>query len=160
MQYVRNIIYILCLLCVTLLCQARTASTNLFSIYRNMNANIVRYDVVTNSQNPIDAYWLMLAGNGHREELTWMERKMAYGFEVSNITPQGFTMQLVAYKKRLIRVEKAGESYRARMFIAGKPATLIRLFIFSEDGIIPAVRYVDLYGITDKNNIVKERISQ
>ena len=102
----------------------------------------------------------MLAGDGHREELTWMERKMAYGFEVSSVTPQGFTLQLVAYKQRLIRVEKTGESYRARMFIAGKPATLTRLFIFSDGGIVPAVRYVDLYGITDNREKVVERISQ
>lgn len=111
-----------------------------------------------NANQPIDVYWLMLAENGRREELTWMERKMAYGFEVSKATPQGFTLQLAAYKQRLIRVEKAGESFRARIFISGKPATLTRLFIFSDGGIVPKVRYVDLYGITDERAKVSERI--
>lgn len=160
MLYVRKIIYIICILCITLLCQARTASVNLFTISRNINANIVKYDVVPNANQPIDVYWLMLAENGRREELTWMERKMAYGFEVSKATPQGFTLQLAAYKQRLIRVEKAGESFRARIFISGKPATLTRLFIFSDGGIVPKVRYVDLYGITDERAKVSERILQ
>ena len=43
-------------------------------------------DVVPNANQPIDVYWLMLAENGRREELTWMERKMAYGFEVSGLS--------------------------------------------------------------------------
>ena len=135
-------------------------SVNLFTIYRNTNANIVKYDVVPNANQPIDVYWLMLAENGRREELTWMERKMAYGFTVSKITHQGFTLQLAAYKQRLIRIEKTGESYRARIFIAGKPATLTRILIFSDGGIVPTVRYIYLYGITDLNSRVMERITQ
>jgi Domain of unknown function (DUF4833) len=53
----------------------------LFVIERSTNANVVYYDArVTksgklNAEEPVVAYWIMLAGNGRREELNPIEKE-------------------------------------------------------------------------------------
>jgi hypothetical protein len=138
---------------------------NLFTIARSKNANIVRYDVHRTPEGkldgarPVDAYWLMLAENGHREELTFMERELAYGFSVSKISASGFSLQLSAFKQREIRIEYAGGSFHARAVIMGRRATLSQIFVRSEEGgLLPRVQYVELRGIADGGVAVVERI--
>jgi hypothetical protein len=54
---------------------------NLFKIERNKNANIIVYDIrlnpdgSINKKNPIDAYWILYAKQGQREEITAFEKK-------------------------------------------------------------------------------------
>ena len=138
---------------------------NLFIIARSKNANIVRYDVhrkpdgQLNFVHPIDAYWLMRAENGRREELSWMERELAYGFSVSRVSNIGYSLQLLAFKQREIRVEYSGGTYRALVLISGKLARLNRIFVSSDEGgILPRVRYVELQGMTESGTSVAERI--
>jgi len=138
---------------------------NLFIIARSKNANIVRYDVhrkpdgQLNFVHPIDAYWLMRAEDGRREELSWMERELAYGFSVSRVSSTGYSLQLLAFKQREIRVEYSGGTYRALVLISGKLARLNRIFVSSDEGgILPRVRYVELQGMTESGTSVAERI--
>ena len=138
---------------------------NLFTIARSKNANVVRYDIQRrpdgqlNPAQPIDAYWQMLAENGRREGLSWMERELAYGFSVSKVTTGGFSLRLLAFKQREIQVHRAGGAYRARVVISGKPATLNRIFVRADEGgLLPHVRYVELQGIADGGAPVTERI--
>ena len=140
---------------------------NLFIIARSTNANIVRYDIhrrpdgQLDTLHPVEAYWLMLAENGRREDLSWMEREMAYGFSVSRVSTTGFSIRLVAFKQREIQVQLQGASYRARVAIAGKPAILNRIFVQTEErgGLLPRVRFVELQGIAENGVPVIERIS-
>lgn len=138
---------------------------NLFIIARSKNANIVRYDIRHTSDgkldlnHPIEAYWLMLASDGHREELSWMERELAYGFSVSKVTLNGFSLQLSAFKQREIRVEYSGGGYHARASILGKKATLTQIFVrTAEGGLLPRVQSVELRGTSDGGAPVTERI--
>ena len=139
---------------------------NLFTITRSKNANTLRYDIrrqpngVLDTAHPVDAYWLMFAENGRREELTWMEREWAYGFSVAEPAQLGFTLRLQAYKQRDIRVEKVGNSYRARLVIAGKNAILKRIYVRADDsGAIPKVAYLELQGLSEAGEPVVERIA-
>src|SRR5258705_13664792 len=73
--------------------RTQPAAATLFTIARSKNANVVRYQARTRGggldrSHPIDAYWLMLAEDGRREELSWAERKLAYGFSVSALTEE------------------------------------------------------------------------
>jgi hypothetical protein len=62
-------------------------AVDLFVIERSKNRNVVRYDLVLDksgfydTRRPLDVYWLMLAEDGRREELSILERR-AYGFEL------------------------------------------------------------------------------
>src|SRR5687768_6515742 len=60
---------------------------NLFIMQRSVNANEVHYDVQAGADGaladePVVAYWVMKAEGGGREDLTFFEEEMAYGFEV------------------------------------------------------------------------------
>ena len=138
----------------------------LFIIQRNKNANEVHYDAQVGpdgalAADPVVAYWIMKAEDGRREDLTFLEGKMAYGFEVSKPGPGGEReMTLVAWEDRKIRLTKAGGRWRALTQIDGKDAYLTRLFIQSEEGgVTPKVLFVDLFGEdADGGKAVQEHV--
>jgi hypothetical protein len=140
-------------------------SRELFTLGRSKNANIVRYAVRTSADgrldaaSPIEAYWLMLAENGRREELTWTERKLAYGFSVSEQTSQGLLLHLSACTARVLSVRFADGAFRAELEIGGQRAFLQRIFVHTEEGILlPRVRFIELSGTTAGARRVSERI--
>jgi hypothetical protein len=141
------------------------SSRELFTLGRSKNANVVKYVVRTGADGrldatrPIDAYWLMLAENGRREELTWTERKLAYGFSVSEQTSQGLVLQLSACSSRELRVRPADGAFHAELEISGQRARLQRIFVHTEEGLLlPRVRYIELSGLTAASQRVTERI--
>ena len=151
-------------LCVPSLAQA-LPSRELFTLTRNINANVVKYGVRTSKDglldaaNPIDAYWLMLAENGRREELTWTERQLAYGFSVSNSGRSSCAMHLAACSERELRVRQVEGAYRAELLIAKQPAVLQRIFVCAEQhALLPSVRYIDIFGTNAGGKPVAERI--
>jgi hypothetical protein len=140
-------------------------SRELFTLGRNKNANVVKYAVRVGRNgrldpaNPVEAYWLMLAEDGRREELTWTERQLAYGFSVSAQSSDGFMLHLAACSARALRVHADNGSYRAELVIARQPAFLRRIFVQTDNGaLIPSVRYVEISGLTAAGRAVSERI--
>ncbi len=141
---------------------------NLFIIQRSKNTNEVHYDVQveadgTLAKEPVVAYWVMKAKDGSQEDLTFFERKMAYGFEVLKPNDKGDReLKLVAWEDRKIFLKRVKDSakWRAVTTIDGKEAYLARLFIQTdESGLTPSVKYVDLFGETvEDGDPVKEHI--
>lgn len=125
----------------------------LFSIERSKNQNVVRYDLrlaksgFYDARNPLDVYWLMLAEDGRREELSLLEQQ-AYGYELlPHATPSELGVRLVAVKERPLMVRGGGGSYRAELPIQGVPAQLERIFVATREGpIFPTVLYIELRG--------------
>src|SRR5512135_1261333 len=79
----------------------------LFRIGRSTNANEVVYvarreaDGALDSDDPIAAEWHMLAEDGHREGLNFIEKLLAYGFSVDPAeSGDGFVVVLKAKKDR------------------------------------------------------------
>lgn len=141
------------------------AARELFSLSRSTNANVVKYvarvgkEGLLDSGKPIDAYWLMLADDGHREELTWGERQLAYGLSVSNVQPRSCTLRLTACPDRALSVRSVAGQYRAELKIQGQPARLQSIFVRTEEhALLPSVRYVELSGIGLNGQQVAERI--
>jgi len=56
---------------------------HLFRIERSKNANVVQYDAQLTPEGklkpekPVIAYWIMNANSGEKEDLNWVEKKMA-----------------------------------------------------------------------------------
>jgi hypothetical protein len=129
---------------------AQAGTQPLFIIARNTNANVVHYDAQLTAdgnldrKTPVIAYWVMLAKDGHRENLNWIERKMAYGF---NIKPypavNGYQMTIVAARQRSITVKKVGNAVRAEIVIDGRPAILEKMYINASGH---TVHSLELYG--------------
>ena len=126
--------------------------TSLFQIERSKNANEIHYaaqvakDGTLAPKEPIAAFWVMKAEDGRREGLSFMERKMAYGFDVK---PRGaeWDLKLVAAPERPIKLMNVNGRWRAHTLLSGKPAYLQRIFIkTTEGGVVPTVISVDLFG--------------
>ena len=128
-------------------------SRQLFHIERNKNANIVRYDVNLDSKgnidskNPVSGYWIMLAKDARREELSSFEKR-AYGFSVTQDKGKKlFIMKINPFKDRDIKVYRLKNKYLAEMNVNGKPAYLFKVYINAKDTLLlPKVKFIDLCG--------------
>ncbi|MDR2708349.1 MAG: DUF4833 domain-containing protein [Elusimicrobiota bacterium] len=144
---------------------ANAASKELFKIERSLNANIVEYDVVLNddgtinAKDPIDAYWVLLAKNGQREELSIFQ-KQAYGYSVKKDANGNYTLTLKPkqVKNKPITIVFVNGQPKAKVDINGKPAYLSRVYVATKGSM--SVDYIRLDGqdIASGQN-VEERIS-
>jgi hypothetical protein len=88
-----------------------------------------------------------LATNGGREGLSWLERKVAYGFTTLR-EPQGLGLKLVAFDRRVLHVPRVDGKFRAELAILGRPARLERIWVQVERAFLgPHVRWIDLHGV-------------
>lgn len=126
----------------------------LFQIERSTNRNLVAYDLKLTAQGrpdptePVVAYWLMNAERGQREELSWLERRLAYGHELaSEVSRDGFWMRLKASEDRPIRVVQNDGVFCAIMQLSGVRCALGRMYVKTDEhSTFPKVLYVDLSG--------------
>jgi hypothetical protein len=127
----------------------------LFVIERSKNANVVHYDAqLTPDGNldpdePVIAYWVILAQDGRRQELDWVEKMMAYGINLKpDPSVNGYQMTIVTAPQQSITVRKVGGAVRAEIVMDGRPAILQRIYInVSEELTGPAVHYLEIYGL-------------
>lgn len=133
---------------------AQIKTSPLFIIERSKNANVVHYDARLTSEGKLDpkepviAYWILLAEDGRREKLSWLEKKMAYGFTIKpDPSVNGYKMSLVSAPEKQITVKKEKDAVRAEAVIDGRPAVLEKMYINASDGLTgPKVRYIEVYG--------------
>lgn len=126
----------------------------LFIIERSKNANIVRYDAQFTDEGDLDpdkpvvAYWILHEEEGQREELSWIQRKMAYGFKTRPApSGEGYIMEMKPLPKRELRIKKVEGNAQAQLDIDGRPAVLEKIYVDSEEGWTgPKVNYVKLFG--------------
>ncbi len=131
----------------------------LFVIERSTNKNVVQYDAQLTREGSLDpkepviAYWVMLANGGHREELTPLEKHLAYGFTiVPDPSGRGYELILAGDKERGIRVSQESGKVTAETMIAGRPALLEKLYIDFTDGFgLPKPNYIELFGRDPKS---------
>jgi len=133
---------------------AQVKTSPLFIIERSKNANVVHYDAQLTAdgkldpKEPVIAYWIMLAEDGHREKLNWIEKKEAYGFTIKpDPSVNGYKMTLVAAPEQQIIVKKEKGAVRAETVIDGQPAVLEKMYINASEALTgPKVHYIELYG--------------
>lgn len=140
-------------------------SRNLFKIERSKNANIVMYDVFIdengeiNKRNPMDAYWMLYADKGQRQDLSTFDKK-AYGYKVKYNEEGFYNLNLKAVEDN-IELKMVDGDPKAELMINKKPAYLTKVYVSSEDGFlgIPKVSYYTLTGIdTETGEEVSEKI--
>jgi hypothetical protein len=133
---------------------AQVKTSPLFIIERDTNTNVVHYDARLTAdgkldpKEPVIAYWAELSGDGPREKLNWIEKKMAYGFTVKpDPSVNGYKMSLVAAPEKQIIVKKEKETVLAEAVIEGRPAVLEKMYINASDGLTgPKVQYIEVHG--------------
>lgn len=138
----------------------------LFYIERSTNANVVMYDVNVDDhgrlapKSTVMAYWIMKAEDGHREELTRLERRFAYGVDIVDRSATALALRLKAYSGRIFKVRARGQGYHAEVRIKGHLSVLERIFVQADNGgLMPSALYIDLHGrrLAD-GALVSERI--
>lgn len=123
-------------------------------IQRSKNINIVQYDAQLtpagklDPKEPVIAYWVMLAEDGRKQQLTWIEKEMAYGFKAKYEANGDFAiLDMVADIGRRVKIYEKEGIYRAETLIDGKPAFVEKIYIKSIEGhILPRVEYMELSG--------------
>lgn len=128
----------------------------LFYIQRSSNANAVIYDANLlpnknlNSKNPVHTYWIRYAEKGQKEELSTMQRTLAYGLYTGRIKGQeeSYEGYFLAYRKRKFIVKIHSDGSPVALFpINGKMQILKRVFVsVDESGFMPSVNYIELFG--------------
>ena len=109
---------------------AQAETQPLFIIERSKNANVVHYDARLNAdgkldpKEPVIAYWIMLAEDGRREDLNWIEKKKAYGFDIKpDPSGDGYRMTVVCRPRAADHREEGGRGRPCRSWplTAGRP---------------------------------------
>jgi hypothetical protein len=131
----------------------------LFKIERNTNANIIQYDAQLGpdkrllKKEPVVAYWIRLAEQGQEQQLSYIQKTFAYGFDARlDRNADTLVLEMKAEIGRPIIVKKMESDYRATAVIDGSDSLVERIFIqASGKGMSTSVEYIELYGIDIKS---------
>jgi hypothetical protein len=128
----------------------------LFYLQRTTNTNAIIYDLnvdketgILNKDQPIHVYWMLFAEGGKTPDLTYIQRKFAYGVHVKALGPDKYDIRIVSYKKFPLTLMKGADGkYHIFAKVLGKQIVLNRIFINIAGGSIwsPNVVYVEMKG--------------
>ena len=145
-------------------------SNLLFYVQRSVNANTVVYaanmDAHGNpdSRAPVTAFWRWFNVDGHKKDLNFIERMMAYGVKILSAAPgKPVTFEIASLPERVLTLDKdAAGKPEALIEIGGHPVRLTYVYLHVvEGGLMPSVPALDIFGI-DKlsGKAVQEHIVQ
>ncbi|MDI9871492.1 MULTISPECIES: DUF4833 domain-containing protein [Flectobacillus] len=128
----------------------------LFYIQRSSNINTILYDanVLPNNKldhkNPVHTYWIRYTEGGKKQELSNIQRTLAYGLHTSALEGEAnaYEGHFLAYRKRrfIVKLDSHGEAI-ALFPINGKMQILKKVFVsVDESGLMPSVNYIELWG--------------
>lgn len=128
---------------------------HLFYVQRDPNTNTIVYELNVgkdgqiDDEQPIHPYWIRYNENGQREELSYIQRKFAYGLSQKALGNGKYDIRFVSYKKYPLTLMKSADGkYHIYATIAQKQAILNRIFVKIEGGSfwLPNVVYVEIKG--------------
>lgn len=128
----------------------------LFYIQRTPNINTLIYDLNINKKtgepdadNPVHAYWIRYNEKSQKEELSYIQRKFAYGVNAKPLGGGKYDIRFVSYKKFPLTLMKAADGkYHIFASVSQKQLMLRNVFIKIEGGSfwLPNVVYVEMKG--------------
>ena len=129
----------------------------LFYLQRDPNTNTVIYQLNVdragrlNEDEPVNVFWLRYDEHGERKDLTFIQRKFAYGLSAEKLAADKYELRFAAYSKvrfYLLRspTDKALHVYAT---INGRQLQLERVFLRIEGGTfwVPNVKYIEFKGL-------------
>jgi hypothetical protein len=130
-------------------------SQSLFYVQRTANTNTIVYDLNTgtdgkpDNDEPVKAYWIRYAEDGQKKDLSYIQRKFAYGLTAKALNNGNYDIRFVSYKKFPLTLMKAGDGkYHIFANIAQKKVIINRIFVKIDGGSfwLPNVTYVEVKG--------------
>ena len=128
-----------------------------FYVQRTPNTNTIMYDLnmkngVLDDDNPIHVYWIRYTEGGKTAELSFIQRKFAYGVKVSKLADEKYKLLFAAYDKIPFYLMKSTAGiYHTYVELDGKMMVLNRIYIRIDPGgtfWAPNVKYVE-FKVTD-----------
>ena len=128
----------------------------LFYLQRTKNTNTIIYELnktngVLDSKKPIHIFWILFTSNEEHQELSSIEKKFAYGINVSSIGNEEYQFTLVAYPKITLYLKKdSDQNHHVYLTLSGKLVLLQRTYIKEKEGcfsLSPTIEYIDFLGI-------------
>lgn len=126
-----------------------------FYVQRTPNTNTIMYELnikngVMNEKDPVHVYWIRYANGGGTEELSYIQRKFAYGVKVSKIADEKYKLLFAAYDKIPFYLMKSTAGiFHTYVELDDKMVVLKRLYIRIDPGgtfWAPNVKYVEFKG--------------
>ena len=136
----------------------------LFHVERSKNKNIVCYDfndhMANKTDDPVYIYWINREERpGQPGELSYIQRKMAYGYSVLDKTNGVITIELNAVKSKKLLIRQEGSRYICQVDINQQPSVLQKVYVKTKSNNSIQVEYVDIFGNSlDTGLSIKERI--
>ena len=128
----------------------------LFYLQRDPNPNTVIYQLNVNDagkideDEPVGMFWLRYAEHGERQDLSFIQRRFAYGLTAQKLGPDKYELKFAAYHKIRFFLMRSGADRAFHVFatIANKQIILNRVFLRIEGGTfwVPNVKYIELKG--------------
>lgn len=137
---------------------------HIFVFERNTNTNYVCYDInlekgQLNQKEPLKAYWVL----GHEtriENLTFLDKKMAFGVKVISAKEDEAVVHLTAYKDLNIRLCKRSGKWVGIVKVGGHEIVLQKMYAQMKAPVNVKCEYVEITGTDLKTGEKrKERIT-
>lgn len=139
----------------------------LFHIARSANKNLVCYDINLKSgrldtSNPLNVYWINREEHpGAKGGLSFIQRKLAYGYKLISNRNGVCVCSLTAYPKRELTIKQNGAGYVCLIKINNEDAILKSLYVKANPKNPLSVEYVELRGISVKTQqMITERVKK
>lgn len=137
----------------------------LFHISRSANKNLVCYDInlkngKLDTHNPLHVYWVNREEHpGKTDELSYFQKKMAYGYKLVSEGNDSSVITLTAYPAKQLTIRKLENNYICSVTINNRPSILRSLYVKANPKNPLSVEYVELQGVTlDTNETISETI--
>ncbi len=131
-------------------------NNQLFYVQRDPNTNtiICQLNIDKNGEvvkdQPVNVFWMRYGDNGEKKELSYIQRKFAYGILTKNLGNGQFELRFTSHKKLPMYLYKSttDKKYHVYATINNKKMQLDRIFLRIEGGSfwLPNVKYVEIKG--------------
>ncbi|HEX8461772.1 MAG TPA: DUF4833 domain-containing protein, partial [Segetibacter sp.] len=127
----------------------------LFYLQRTTNLNTIvcelNYkDGVVDPEEPVNVHWIRYSEQGQKEELSLIQKKLAYGVKATLVSKDKYKLLFAACKKHpLYLVKNADNKYNVFATINERQAILNRIFVKINGGSFwsPNVEFIEMKGI-------------
>ena len=144
-------------------------ANQLFYLQRDPNTNTIICELnadgngVVDKNDPIKVYWIRYGDKGKKEDLSYIQRKFAYGIQSKAIGNDQYELRFVSHKKMPLYLMRSAEDKKYHVYVTvnNKRIQLDRIFVRIEGGSfwLPNVKYVELKGTnTATRTQITERI--
>lgn len=144
-------------------------ANQLFYLQRDPNTNTIICELNVNKagevdrEDPILVYWLRYGDDGSKKDLSYIQRKFAYGIQTKEIAVDQYELRFVSHKKLPMYLLKDADDRKFHVYVTvnKKKIQIERIFLRIEGGSfwLPNVKYVEIKGINTENNTsIVERI--